>query len=75
MALVGGKIQIRTIYHLPSIKKSNIVISLVYHTKLHTSQTKQPNNITGFKLVYHTKLHTSQTIWQAAAISPHACLP
>ena len=53
MALVGGKIQIRTIYHLPSIKKSNIVISLVYHTKL----------------------HTSQTIWQAAAISPHACLP
>ena len=34
---------------------------LVYHTKLHTSQTIQVMLNIIAKLVYHTKLHTSQT--------------
>ena len=37
------------------------VAELVYHTKLHTSQTKAGTELEGLKLVYHKKLHTSQT--------------
>ena len=39
-----------------------IPLKLVYHTKLHTSQTFRRLPLHLCWLVYHTKLHTSQTI-------------
>ena len=38
------------------------VLRLVYHIKLHTSQTETRVIIEQKRLVYHIKLHTSQTI-------------
>ena len=43
--------------HLPYIRR----LELVYHTKLHTSQTHHVIRWQRILLVYHTKLHTSQT--------------
>ena len=37
------------------------IYELVYHTKLHTSQTSRQMGKGNYLLVYHTKLHTSQT--------------
>ena len=38
------------------------VLRLVYHIKLHTSQTALFDAPQAYTLVYHTKLHTSQTV-------------
>ena len=70
----------------PAVRFTTICLSNMPLNFLSSFEACLPYKITYFsnrrerfliplKLVYHTKLHTSQTIWQAAAISPHACLP
>ena len=60
--------------HLPYIRR----LELVYHTKLHTSQTCATASLKFLLLVYHTKLHTSQTHhvirWQRILLVYHTKL-